>query len=72
MRLTIIQDEIHWADKAANLHKVENQLKALAGTTDLVVLPEMFTTGFCTDELQKRNRHARKAHTLQESLQTKG
>lgn len=51
MRLTIIQDEIHWADKTANLQKVENQLKALAGTTDLVVLPEMFTTGFCTDEL---------------------
>jgi predicted amidohydrolase len=24
----------------------------LAGTTDLVVLPEMFTTGFCTDKLQ--------------------
>ena len=51
MRLTIIQDEIHWADKTGNLRKVENQLKALAGTTDLVVLPEMFTTGFCTDEL---------------------
>ena len=52
MRITLIQDIIFWADKAANIQKVEDQLTLLAGTTDLVVLPEMFTTGFCTDKLQ--------------------
>ncbi|MDP4239629.1 MAG: nitrilase-related carbon-nitrogen hydrolase [Bacteroidota bacterium] len=52
MRITLIQDIIFWADKAANLQKVEDQLILLAGKTDLVVLPEMFTTGFCTDKLQ--------------------
>jgi predicted amidohydrolase len=51
MRITLIQDTIVWADKAANLQKTGEQLVALAGQTDLVVLPEMFTTGFCTDEL---------------------
>ena len=51
MRITLIQDIIFWADKAANIQKVEDQLILLAGTTDLVVLPEMFTTGFCTDKL---------------------
>ena len=51
MRITLIQDIIFWADKAANLQKVEEQLTALGGQTDLVVLPEMFTTGFCTDKL---------------------
>jgi len=51
MRVTIIQDIIFWADKAANIQKVEDQLILLAGKTDLVVLPEMFTTGFCTDKL---------------------
>lgn len=50
MRISLIQDIIHWADKEANLQKTETQLKALAGKTDLVVLPEMFTTGFCTDQ----------------------
>ncbi len=51
MRITLIQDIIFWADKAANIQKVEDQLILLAGTTDLVVLPEMFTTGFCTEKL---------------------
>jgi len=51
MRITLIQDKIFWADKAANLQKTGEQLTALAGQTELVVLPEMFTTGFCTDEL---------------------
>ena len=51
MRLSLIQDTIAWADKLANLQRVECQLEQLAGQTDLVVLPEMFTTGFCTDRM---------------------
>ncbi len=52
MKISIIQDFIHWADIHANLTKTEQQLAELSGKTDLVVLPEMFTTGFCTNELQ--------------------
>jgi len=52
MRITLIQDTIYWADKAANLQKTDEQLAALTGQTDLVVLPEMFTTGFCTGKIQ--------------------
>lgn len=52
MRISIIQDIIYWADKHENLNKTEVHLANLAGKTDLVVLPEMFTTGFCTNELQ--------------------
>lgn len=51
MRVSLIQDKIHWADKTTNLRKTEVQLAALSGSTDLVVLPEMFTTGFCVDQL---------------------
>lgn len=51
MRISLIQDSIVWADKAANLAKTAIQLRELSGKTDLVVLPEMFTTGFCTKEL---------------------
>lgn len=52
MKITLIQDTIHWADKTANLQRTEKQLTELAGKTNLVVLPEMFTTGFCTDQLE--------------------
>ena len=51
MKLSLLQDTIAWADKQANLRRVESQLEQLAGQTDLVVLPEMFTTGFCTGRL---------------------
>lgn len=49
MRISLIQSEIFWADKTANLQKVANQLATLRGQTDLVILPEMFTTGFCVE-----------------------
>jgi len=51
LKITLLQDTIFWADKQANLQKTELQLKNLSGKTDLVVLPEMFTTGFCTNRL---------------------
>jgi predicted amidohydrolase len=50
MKITIIQDKIVWADKAANFAAIENHLTALNGKTDLVVLHEMFSTGFCTEK----------------------
>ena len=59
MRITLIQDIIYWADIDANLKKTETQLLALAGKTDLVVLPEMFTTGFCTDQFVRVGHRAR-------------
>ena len=52
MRISLLQYDISWADKGANLQKVGAQIASLAGATDLVVLPEMFTTGFCTDQLE--------------------
>ncbi|MDR0370949.1 MAG: nitrilase family protein [Prevotellaceae bacterium] len=51
MKLAIVQDDICWADKNANLQKTAKQLSELAGKADLAVLPEMFTTGFTTDRL---------------------
>jgi predicted amidohydrolase len=47
MRITILQRDIVWADVDTNLSKTEKVLDALP-KTDLVVLPEMFSTGFAT------------------------
>ena len=71
MKITLIQDIIHWADKAANLQKIEKQLAELAGKTNLVVLPEMFTTGFCTDQLElAETMEGETVRTLQKWAQT--
>jgi predicted amidohydrolase len=51
MKITLIQDTIVWADIKANLLQTENKLQQLSDKTDLIVLPEMFTTGFCTEQL---------------------
>lgn len=46
LRISIYQCELIWENKAANLEKLKLQMQALSGKTDLLVLPEMFTTGF--------------------------
>ncbi|HMI62530.1 MAG TPA: amidohydrolase [Puia sp.] len=44
--ITIIQTDLKWEDKAANLRTLENKILSIPGNTELVVLPEMFSTGF--------------------------
>jgi len=46
LRISLIQSRLHWENKSANLNHFEGLLHPLQGRTDLVVLPEMFTTGF--------------------------
>jgi predicted amidohydrolase len=46
MRISLIQSTIVWEHKQANLLYYESLLSGLTGKTDLVVLPEMCTTGF--------------------------
>ncbi|MFN5478867.1 MAG: amidohydrolase [Chitinophagaceae bacterium] len=44
--LTTIQTELHWEDKAANLEMLDRKIDSIQETTHVVVLPEMFSTGF--------------------------
>ena len=46
LRVTLIQQPLAWHDPAANRAHFEALLLPLAARTDLVVLPETFTTGF--------------------------
>ena len=46
MRVTSIQNVLHWENEAANLNMFAELLEGLVGNTDLVVLPEMFNSGF--------------------------
>lgn len=45
-RISIVQQPLIWVDPVANRAQFAEQLAPLAGKTDLVILPEMFTTGF--------------------------
>lgn len=46
LRVTLVQSMLHWEDAVANRAHFTERLASLAGTTDLIVLPEMFSTGF--------------------------
>ncbi|MEH6443625.1 MAG: amidohydrolase [Oceanospirillaceae bacterium] len=46
LRITTVQNILHWEDEQANLQMFERQLASLQGQTDLVILPEMFNSGF--------------------------
>ena len=46
MKISIIQQDIVWADVAENIRKADAAVDSDPGA-DLYVLPEMFSTGFC-------------------------
>lgn len=47
--VTIVQAELHWHQAAANLDHFTDVISSLSKPTDLIVLPEMFTSGFTMD-----------------------
>ena len=49
MRIALLQYPIEWANPQANVGLLNERLQAIAGQADIAVIPEMFSTGFCTD-----------------------
>ena len=49
MKATIVQADLKWEDKEANLAHISSLLSLAGSDTGLVVLPEMFTTAFSMD-----------------------
>ena len=46
LTFTLVQTQLYWEDKAANLTMLETKINAIQNHTEIVVLPEMFSTGF--------------------------
>jgi predicted amidohydrolase len=46
LRVSLVQTDLVWDSPSSNLANLEEQLIQLVGLTDLIILPEMFTTGF--------------------------
>jgi omega-amidase len=46
LTITLIQTNLTWENKAANLQMLEEKINSISVPTEVVVLPEMFTTGF--------------------------
>ena len=46
MRISTVQSSLVWENVDANLQSFEEKISNLKNQTDIIVLPEMFTTGF--------------------------
>ncbi|MFV8465993.1 nitrilase family protein [Flavobacterium sp. LB1P62] len=46
MKTALIQSSLYWENPKSNRNYFEEKIKAIDGDVDLIVLPEMFTSGF--------------------------
>ena len=46
LSISTIQTNLNWEDKATNLQMLEQKINSIKEKTEIVVLPEMFSTGF--------------------------
>ena len=46
LKISIIQSDLFWENIEANLAHFEERIWAIQGSIDLIILPEMFSTGF--------------------------
>lgn len=46
LTITLIQTNLFWENKKANLEMLQQKIKSIKEKTEIVILPEMFTTGF--------------------------
>ena len=49
LKITVLQSELHWENVDKNLSMFTDKIASITDATDLIVLPEMFTTGFTMD-----------------------
>lgn len=47
--IALIQTDLYWKDKTANLAMLEEKIWQIEGDVDWIILPEMFPTGFTMD-----------------------
>ncbi len=49
LTLTLIQTQLAWQDKKTNLRLLEEKIESIPDSAEVVILPEMFSTGFCME-----------------------
>lgn len=60
LKVTFVQTSLHWENVDENLRHFSEKLDAIKEETDLIVLPEMFTTGFAVERERVAEEHGGK------------
>ena len=67
LNISLIENDVIWNDKDANFKNLENSLKSIPQGTDIVVLPELFSTGFNLEDSEQMKELAER--NTQETIQ---
>jgi len=60
LKISIVQTNLHWENVDANLKHFDDKINTINEQTDIIVLPEMFTTGFAVDRTNIAEEHGGK------------
>jgi omega-amidase len=71
MKLTFIQTHLHWENREKNLTHFESLINSIQQPTDLIVLPEMFTTGFTMNPEELAEPHGETLGWLKQKAKEK-
>jgi predicted amidohydrolase len=55
--VSILQSHLYWESEDQNLQAFESKINAISEETDVIVLPEMFTTGFTMNPANYAENH---------------
>jgi len=72
MKISIIQPDIFWQDKARNFQRLTGLITPLFNDTDIVILPEMFNTGFSINPQKLSEKPDGETYQWMKSLAAKG
>jgi omega-amidase len=72
MKITIIQPGLIWENKTANFRNLERLIPSLQQKTDLIILPEMFNTGFSMNTREFSESPEAETFTWMKSTSRKG
>ncbi len=56
LKLVLVQTDLIWEDKVQNLNKISSLLEIITFNTDLIILPEMFSSGFSMQAAKTANK----------------
>src|SRR5690606_8900229 len=57
-KVTLVQTELDWIDRKCNYNRFERIIDSISDDTDLIVLPEAFTTGFHMKPDESTEKHS--------------
>ena len=52
LSIALIQTDLVWKDRKTNISNIEKIISSISEEVDIFVLPEMFTTAFCVDDME--------------------